>query len=296
MADINLLDITSDYIFKLVFGREENKDLLISLLNAIFKGNPHVEDITLQNSEISKILKNNKTIHLDVRAKVGEQEYVDVEIQCRNTGDIIERGIHYLSNMIVEGAKNLPEEDESKRNYIYPKVIGVWIMGENLNNRKMAVNEATMTFLKNAMDDYQIASDKMRLITIELQKFNPKTRNRKDMLDEWITFLKNPMNNEVLSNDKINKALNVLKKVSADEEVREIYRLRQQTEFGFISEKNIAVQKAKEEGEKIGAEKERIKAETEKRKMAKNLLDMGLSLEQVASVTSLTAEEIENLR
>lgn len=37
--------------------------------------------------------------------------------------------------------------------------------------------------------------------------------------------------------------------------MREIYYLRQQTEFGYISEKNIAVEKAhksgKEEGEKI---------------------------------------------
>ena len=78
---IQPLDISTDYIFKLVFGTEENKDVLISLLNAIFKGHPKVKSLQLMNSEISKILKNNKTIRLDVRADIGNQNYVDIYSQ-----------------------------------------------------------------------------------------------------------------------------------------------------------------------------------------------------------------------
>ena len=99
---IQPLDISTDYIFKLVFGTEENKDVLISLLNAIFKGHPKVKSLQLMNSEISKILKNNKTIRLDVRADIGNQNYVDIEIQVRNTGEIIDRGVQYMCNMMTE--------------------------------------------------------------------------------------------------------------------------------------------------------------------------------------------------
>ena len=50
------------------------------------------------------------------------------------------------------------------------------------------VNEAVMTFKPNEMRSYQIVSDKIRLFTIELPKFNPKKRHHKDMLDNWMAF------------------------------------------------------------------------------------------------------------
>lgn len=59
MSETTLLDIQSDYIFKRVFGIEKNKELLISLINSILKGNPQVTDIEIRNSEISKILKGS---------------------------------------------------------------------------------------------------------------------------------------------------------------------------------------------------------------------------------------------
>ena len=59
---MQLLDIKSDYIFKQVFGIEKNKDLLISLLNAILQGKPEIKSIELRNTDISKILQDNKTL------------------------------------------------------------------------------------------------------------------------------------------------------------------------------------------------------------------------------------------
>ncbi len=75
--------------------------------------------------------------------------------------------------------------------------------------------------------------------------------------------------------------------------------LCQHTEFGYLSEKNVAVQKAKAEGEQLGAEKERAKAEKEKKaekiETAKKLLTMGLSMDQVADATNLPLEEVKQL-
>ena len=113
------------------------------------------------------------------------------------------------------------------------------------------------------------------------------------MLDVWMAFLKDPLNNEIQDVNEVRQALDTLKEVSEDEEAREIYYLRQQTEFGYISEKNVAVEKAHkrgiEKGEKIGIEKgkaeERAKANAEKIETAKNFLKMGLTVEQVAQGT-----------
>ena len=67
MSDIEyrIYDPKEDFIFKMIFGTEENKSILISLLNSILKWRPHIKDITLENNGISKIFKDNKSSRLE---------------------------------------------------------------------------------------------------------------------------------------------------------------------------------------------------------------------------------------
>lgn len=173
-------------------------------------------------------------------------------------------------------------------------------MGEDVTDRIEAVNEACIAFPPTERDEYQIITDKLRIFFVELPKFHPKHIDRKNMLDVWMAFLKNPLNGDIQEVPEVQKALDTLKEISANEEEREIYNLRQQTEFGYISEKNVAVINAKAEGEKNGIEKERAKAELEKKelvnKTAKNLLAMNLSVEQISQATGLSISEIEDLK
>lgn len=303
MSEIKLLDIKSDYIFKQVFGAEKNKDLLISLINSILKGNPTVTDLQIRNTEISKILKGNRTIRLDIKAEVGHQQYVNIEIQVRNTGEIIERAVQYLAEMLTENFRELTEEEKGSgmvQSYKYPKAIGIWIMGQNVTNRVNAVNEAGLSFAPTEMEKYEILTDKLRIFFIELPKFHPQHIDRKNMLDVWMAFLNNPLNKEVEDIKEVHKALDTLKEVSADREVREIYEMRRKTDMGYLSEKNIAVENARQEGkaegEKLGAEKERIKAEKEKLEMAKRMISAGLSTKQVSQITQLSIEEINKIK
>jgi predicted transposase/invertase (TIGR01784 family) len=294
MSETTLLDIQSDYIFKRVFGVEKNKKLLISLINSILKGNPTVTDLEIRNTEISKIIKNNLTIYLDIKAEINPQEFVDIEIQVRNTGEIMERAVQYLAEIITLNCRKLTEKEKKsgqRQTYKYPKVIGIWIMGENVTDRKDAVNEACVAFPPTERDEYQIITDKLRIFFVELQKFHPKHIDRKNMLDVWMAFLKNPLNDDIQDVPEVKEALDTLKEISADKDEREIYYLRQHTEFGYISEKNVAVAQALEKGKKL----EREKAQAEKIETARNFLKMGLSVEQVAQGTGLSIEEVNKL-
>ena len=297
MSETTLLDIQSDYIFKRVFGIEKNKELLISLINSILKGNPQVTDIEIRNSEISKILKGNRTIHLDIKAEIGFQKFVNIEMQVRNTGEIMERAVQHLLTL---NSRKLTEEEKKagkKQTYKYPKVIGIWIMGENVTDREDAVNEACLAFPPTERDDFQILTDKLRIFFVELQKFHPKHVDRKNMLDVWMAFLKDPLNNEIQDVNEVRQALDTLKEVSEDEEAREIYYLRQQTEFGYISEKNVAVEKAHksgiEKGEKIGIEKG---ANEKAIAVAKAMLKHGDDIDYISLVSGLTVDEIKKLK
>ena len=60
------LEPTSDFVFKRIFGYEDSKNSLISLLNAILDGNPTVKDLTILNTETLKEGPDNKASRLDI--------------------------------------------------------------------------------------------------------------------------------------------------------------------------------------------------------------------------------------
>lgn len=74
------MDPKSDYIFKLIFADEQNKGVLISLLNTVLKDKPRVYDVTLLSPEMPKLGKDKHRIFLDMKAKIGNDEYVDIEV------------------------------------------------------------------------------------------------------------------------------------------------------------------------------------------------------------------------
>ncbi|MDR0630975.1 MAG: Rpn family recombination-promoting nuclease/putative transposase [Holosporales bacterium] len=230
-----LLDPKLDYVFKTIFGVDDRKPLLISFLNALFKGNPHIKDLTLENTDIPKILKTNKESRLDVKAKSDDGTLLDIEIQCNNTGEITQRAFHYLSEMV-------PTAVQSGNSYKGPHVIGIWILGENVTKRKNAVSEAYMTFQPNVPDPYEVMTDSARIIFIELPKFNPKDADAKDLLTAWLAFLKDPvlMDRVFLQDETVKEAMETLQYLSADDDVRAIADLRRRTINDHNSEMTVA--------------------------------------------------------
>jgi predicted transposase/invertase (TIGR01784 family) len=272
---VGLLDPKQDFVFKNIFGKEDGKPALISLLNSLFKGNPHIEDLHLENTDITKILEEDKASRLDIKASTDDKLILDIEIQIRNTGEIPQRAFHYLANM-------MPHIVKSNESYKGPHVIGIWILGENVTNRQNAISEAYMTFQPSDPDPYQIMTDSARIFFVELKKFDPKNADSRDLLNGWLSFLQDPvfLDREFLNVPEINDAMETLKYISADPETRALADLRQKT----INDHNSEITVAREEGKAEG------KMET-----ALNLLSMGLTVEQISKATGLTVDEIKAL-
>ncbi|MDD2759359.1 MAG: Rpn family recombination-promoting nuclease/putative transposase, partial [Methylomonas sp.] len=58
-----------DFAFKKLFGSEENKDLLISLINAVVSDDQQVSDIELKNPYNLADYQAGKMSILDIKAK-----------------------------------------------------------------------------------------------------------------------------------------------------------------------------------------------------------------------------------
>ncbi|MDR1208603.1 MAG: Rpn family recombination-promoting nuclease/putative transposase [Holosporales bacterium] len=278
-----LLDPKLDYIFKTIFGQEDRKSLLISFLNALFKGTPTIKDITLENTDIAKILEENKASRLDIKATSDDGTKLDIEIQCKNTGEIPQRAFHYLANMV-------PATVQEGKSYKGSNVIGIWILGENVTDRKNAISDAYMTFQENDPDPYQVMTNSARIIFIELPKFNPKNEDAKDMLTAWLSFLKDPvqMDGAFLDDQDVRKAMDTLMYISADKEVRAMADLRQKTINDYNSEMTVAREDGKAEGLAEGEAKG-------KKETASSMLAEGMSPEVVSRCTKLSIEDVLSL-
>ena len=81
-----------DFVFKLIFGDEKNKDLLIAFLSAVL-GVPkeEFEGIEIINSELLREFAEDKKGILDVRVKTSQGKQIDIEIQILPTEFMPER-------------------------------------------------------------------------------------------------------------------------------------------------------------------------------------------------------------
>lgn len=285
-----LLDIKNDFIFKQVFGREDNKDVLISLLNAILQDNPRITEIEeLHNTDIPKIFEDNKGVRLDVLARIEDRTYINIEIQCRHETIIADRAIQYLSKTLVENTKaNDP--------YTHPKVIGIWILAQNLYEERLAaINQGYMCLEPNDFDHkFLRISEKLRLVFVELNKFKPQDEQKRKSLGLWVEFLKNPAKfiTSGETTPEITKAFDILANISADPEMRELYRLHQKA----IHDQNSALILSRAEGKAEGLKEGEARGKAEKAtEIALKLLSMHVPLEHIAKATGLSLEELKRL-
>jgi len=286
MSDIEyrIYDPKEDFIFKMIFGSEENKSILISLLNSILKERPYIKDVKLENNEISKIFKDSKSSRLDILAVDDNGIKYDIEMQCRKTKDIPNRAVYYASKLFT---KDLKENDD----YNKSRVISIWIFAENVTNRKSAISEALMTFQKNKDDDYEILTDNIRIIYLELRKYLINSYNYNDKLTKWVDFLTNPIDLEkkTFEDEDIEKARKTLNYISTNDEERLIIDKIIEGRNDYYSAKNIAREEGREEGREQGLKEKSIE-------IAKNMLKDNVDINIISKYSGLSVEDINKLK
>lgn len=296
---------TNDYIFKKLFGEEKDKIILISFLNALFKEYdflPYIEDLTIKNSETTKSYDVEKQSRLDIKAKIDNETYIDIEMQNRSYFDLIDRGIYYCS-------KILAEETVKGRNYKYPKVVSIWVINDELDSdnphfkRKNPIEVDKHITIPGAIDkDYILTSDKVTIVYIYLKKFKDGLYHEE--IENWLKFVNNYENYNTYDAG-IKKAKEKLSKLRYDEETLTVIKSIEEKEMDNEAAKYNSHQKGLEEGEKKGIEKGReegLKEGLEKGikeksiEIAKNMLKDNVDINIISKYSGLSVEEITLLK
>ena len=297
MEEFSLLKPTTDFIFKRIFGNEEGKTALISLLNAILNGDPIVKDVKFLNIEIPKEEIYSKASRLDVEVVTDNETIVNVEIQCVDTGDLDDRAITYESQLIGQYTRQ-------GTNYKEPKVISIWIIRDPIRHGPMAerncpIENASVYLEENIWcKQSKRLSNKFRIIFVQLSKFRNKELNEKlyeplsKIMIDWARFFIDRPENIISSDRGMKEAQYIWTKVSGDKAVKAQIKAIEKYEMDKKSE----IATALEEGEKKGIEKGLMEGkQAEQKQIALNMKKQGFENEVIAKCLNISINELNKL-
>lgn len=283
-----------DIAFKKIFGVEENKDLLISLINSIVSKDDQVEDVVLLNPYNPKNFRDDKLSVLDIKAMGHNGHRFNIEIQITDEGDYDKRALYYWGKLYTEQLKE--GFDYSELN----KTIGIHILNflsipddERYHNVfQLQEKETGLHYFKgielhtielNKFSSEKTKKDKFLSKTDELNLMLPKI---KTALDRWVTFLtkhelldKTSLPNE-LKDEKLEKALSVLEVMNLSDEEREAY----DSHLKWLGIEASTIKKAEAKGFDRGIGK-----------VIKNMILKGQDLKFISEMTEISEEEIKKL-
>jgi predicted transposase/invertase (TIGR01784 family) len=293
-----LLRPSLDFVFKGIFGTEENKDeVLLRFINqAVRETEPKpFISLTLVNTHIDKDMIDDKRSVLDVRAKNEDGKQVNVEIQIKSKKNMAKRTLYYWAKLYEEQLSESKPYSDLKKTITMNIMVSRLLPNERFHNVFHLREDHTGELL---VDDIEIHF-------FELSKLT-KAHGMDDPLVRWLTFIKGVSKEmwEELATDTpgLKKAMTTLEFLSQDKKMRALARAREKALRDEISELDSArregEEKGRTEGEKKGEKKGRTEGEESKAiQIAKNLLiEEDMDVSKIARITGLPASEIEKLK
>ena len=309
----NRLPLTSDYVFKRIFGQEENKEALKDFLESILK--IKISNVEINNPEIPKNFYDSKYGMLDLKVTVDEKIIINVEMQLQNQYDLEPRSTYYMANAYAGQLGEGEPYTNCKR------VIVIDILNFNYYKRDCYHSVARMIFENpeeneivnmgyNNQDMY--ATKYLEMHVIELPKFKKKNPEIHTKLEQWL-WLFIGGEEEVKKASKVNKEIERINKklasISLSREERNNYEFRLKAIRDEISAIDYATKKGLQQGRKEGIQQgieQGIQESVEKGKeegkniakmeIIKEMLKNDINIEQIEKITKFPKEEIEKIR
>ena len=286
-----ILDPKNDVVFQKIFGSPENEEILISFLNALLSKTEKekIEKVEYVDTKLNNIdVADDKIGVLDVRVITDNGTHINIEIQLINRYNMIKRTLFYWSRLYSGQIKRGANYKDLNKTITINILNFNYIDSEKYHNIYHLYEDEVKSQL----------TDLLEIQFVELPKFLNQNPDVDNSLNGWLTFLTNPGREGIeMSEPVIGKAIAVLDFLSRDPETVRLAELRMKKILDERSMLEGAREEARKEGLKEGLKEGKIEGIREaKLETAKNLLTIGLPLDQIVSVTGLSKEEINSLK
>ena len=301
----------TDFGFKRLFGSEFNKELLISFLNALFRGEQDVKDVTYLNSEQLGDRADARRAIFDVYCENQKGEKFIVEMQNVYQEFFKDRTIYYSTFPIREQAQRGGNWDFHLSS-VYTIGLLNFNFAEGLEEAQHWHHEVKLM----EVDTKKVFYDKLTYIYVEIPKFDKTEDQLVTMYDKWMFVLKNlsvlmerpaalqervftrlfeqaevskfNAQDRMLYEDSVNayrdiiNAINTAKKDSFAEGRAEGHA------EGHAEGRAEGIAEGRAEGIAEGIELKTVE-------IARKMLQRGMAVEEVAELTNMTVQDIKKI-
>ena len=312
-------DLLDDDVFKLVFGRESSKDVMLEFLNQVIDDRTIV-DLDFMDKEMKSHDRTKKDSVYDMFCRTDDGSRIIVEVQRRKQPFYPERSLYYSTFQIQS------QVDSGAADYGFLPVYVINILNFNLDVNDCNPEVKTVYRLYEK-DNHTLLTDRLTFIFLELKKFQKTIDELNGNILEGICFcLKHmPMLSERpdnLDHDIFRKIFEVSELLKMDEETRSKVIHKMTTERDLRNQmayaRQEAIEEGREEGRAIGLEmgiaegraegiaEGRAEGIAEGRaegiaegsrekalEIAKSLKQMGMSIDDISRIVGLDSDLLE---
>lgn len=273
------LKVKNDLIFQKLFGRQDSKESLVSLINSVLQLDEEhkIEDVNvIEQAQQEELKEEDIQGKVDLVAQTKDGITLNVQLQLVNRFNS-DKQIIYNWSKLVSNSLDIGQSIGQLN-----KTISISFLDFDFIETENYHSVFRLTEDSNSNCKF---TDLLEFHFIELSKFRKIKPDINRPLERWLLFIE-PSSTEVLEmityrDPGISKAEKLLESLSMDEEILKLYDLREKA----INEEESKFTGAREEGKKEGLQEGLYL-------VAKNMLNAGMDIHTIKKVTGLKAEEI----
>ena len=291
--------VSFDWAVKRLLRSKVNFAVLEGFLSELLKDNIEIQDVL--ESESNKDTREQHQTRVDLLVKNRDGALIIIEVQADRQDDYLHRILYGVAKCVVDNLPQGVSYDQIK------KVISVSVVYFNLGSGSDYVYQGTTSFRGlHLNDELKLNEDQKMAYGVQtpaglypeyyLLKINNFNDIAKDGLDEWIYFLKNESIRPEFSAKGLaeaNEQLDILKLDDKQRREYESWEMELHQRASMVkSHYGRGHREGREEGLEEGREEGREEATAE---FVRNLLKIGMPVEQLSQVSGLSVEKIQSL-
>ena len=315
--DFKYADLLDDLAFKLVFGQESTKNVMIEFLNQVIPDRTIV-DVEFADKEVHPNLRDKKTSIYDLLCLTDDGSRIIVELQKRKQDSYAERMLYYSMHQILK------QVESGVASFDFCPIYVISILNFTLDQNNSIADIKTVYRLLEEKHG-ALLTDRLTYIFIELPKFKKSAEELDgDVLEGMYFCLKNmPQLKErplALKHGVFDTIFSISELLVMDEDTRDKIienmtterDLRNQFEYarkvaiaeGMAEGKAEGLELGRAEGLELGKAQGLAEGLAEGRaegmalahvEIAKNMLAMGLDVDTISKATGLSVDQINSL-
>jgi predicted transposase/invertase (TIGR01784 family) len=266
--DVVFADPTYDITFKMLFGNNESKDILISFLNSLLNldGDKKIVEVFIVSNELQvesffkEKGKSGIKSAVDVLCTTTTGQQIAVEMQHKQKEYFLTRTQEYMSKLIAGQVK------EGQGELYHKAVMDTYILvigKENMFRGEFALKDQSLFEVDIVptvkQTGEEMPGNKMHWKFFELLKFaktykNVEIDNSHSLKEQWLDFfLKCSTQEEVPANvnDIIKKGYNIMKMANLTHEQKALYWMQKQDELDTLEQIEIEKKEAVKEATQL---------------------------------------------